>query len=171
MVSGVSTDDPQRFPPLLSKCFMDSDTEKKTKLGLSLFTEQYTNIFGKFVHDVTLLVRQMPIISARLSHCSCRIPDLLLWSTLALMSDTVRQPDGVVINHLLRALETMRTLWRSQMGSADLYCSFLSFEITARLCLRCVAVRPIMSPSCQLCSRGVVKHRRGCHNCFRETEC
>lgn len=59
MVSGVSTDDPQRFTPLLSKCFMDSDTEKKTQLGLSLFTEQYANIFDKFVHDVTLLVRQM----------------------------------------------------------------------------------------------------------------
>lgn len=90
---------------------------------------------------------------------------------LALISDTVRQSIGVVINHLFRSLETMRSPRRSQMGSVDLYCSFLSCQITVCLCLRCMVVRLIMSPFCQLCSRGVVKHRRGCHNRFRETEC
>lgn len=102
-------------------------------------------------------------------HWNCSIPDLLFWSALALISDTARQPVGVFISHLLRALETMRTLQRSQIGSVALYCSFLSFDIMPRLCLRWRQFVPLCGRpvSCAL----AVLSNTGCHNCFRETEC
>lgn len=176
---------------------MGSDAEEGRSwvcLCLLNILVQHKLVFRMFIHDVTLLVQQMQRSLTRDFHpsqrehhpyqgvssrtrkrstflWSYRLADLLFWSTVAPISDTAHQLIGVVINHLLRALETTRTPWRSQMGSVELYCSFLSLEITARLCLRCTAVCPVIWPSCQLCSRGVVKHRHRCHTRFQETEC
>lgn len=60
----------------------------------------------------------------------------------------------------------MRTLQRSQMGSVALYCSFLSFDIMPRLCLRWPQFVPLCGRpvSCAL----AVLSNTGCHNCFRD---